>query len=100
MILWIISSILLVLQTQIRPFMFSTLLSSTIFVPFLIEQISTITILAIIGFTILVLMILGVIKFFKSKAKNGYLSKISFLQSEEDNRVYKNFTEGHLYDSF
>jgi len=80
--------------------MFSTLLSSTIFTLFLIEQISIITILIIIGFIFLVLMLFRVIKIFKLKSKKGYLSKISFLQSDEDNKVYKNFTEGHLYDSF
>ena len=80
--------------------MLYTNLPSTIHTPFLIEQISIVTILAIAGFIFLVLMLFGVIKFFKFKAKNGYLSKITHLQSEEDNKAYKNFTEGHLYDSF
>ncbi len=80
--------------------MLYTILPSTIQIPFLIEQISIVTILAIVGFTFLVLMLFGVIKFFKFKAKNGYLSKLNNLQSEEDNKTYKNFIEGHLYDSF
>ena len=66
----------------------------------LIEQINIFTILTITGFVFLVLLLLGVRKYFKLKAEHKRLSKTSNLQSENDNRVYKNFTEGHLYDSF
>ncbi|RLD29158.1 MAG: hypothetical protein DRI75_04380 [Bacteroidetes bacterium] len=79
--------------------MLYTILPSTIRTHLLIEQVNLVTILAIAGVIFLVLMLFGVRKFFKFKAKNGYLSKITHLQSEEDNKVYKNFTDGHLYDS-
>ena len=77
--------------------MFYTNLLSTIRSPFLIEQINIVTILAITGFIFLVLLVLGVRKSFKLKAENELLSKPTNLQSEEDNKVYKDFTEGHLY---
>lgn len=77
--------------------MLYTTLSSTIRSPFLIEQINIVTILAITGFIFLVLLVLGVRKSFKLKAENDRLSKPKNLQSEEDNKDYKDFTEGHLY---
>ena len=67
---------------------------------FLIEQISIVTILAITGFFFLILLFLGVRKSFKLKAENERLSKPANLQLEDDNKVYKDFREGHLYDSY
>ena len=77
--------------------MLYTILPSTIRLLPLIEQTSIITILAITGFIFLVLLLLGVRKSFKLKSENDRLSKSSNLQSVDDNKVYKDFTEGHLY---
>jgi|GEM_PF-616912 len=80
--------------------MLYTTLSSTILSLPIIEQTSIVTILTITGFIFLVLLLLGVRKSFKLKAENEHLSKPSNLQSDDDNKVYKDFTEGHLYDSY
>ena len=77
--------------------MLYTILPSTIRSLPLIEQTSIITILIITGFIFLVLLLLGVRKSFKLKSENDRLSKSSNLQSVDDNKVYKDFTEGHLY---
>jgi hypothetical protein len=65
----------------------------------LIEQSSIVTILIITVSFFLILLILGIRKSFKLKAENEKLSKKRSLQSEEDNKEYKDFTEGHLYDN-
>ncbi len=65
----------------------------------LIEQSSIVTILIITVSFFLILLILGIRKSFKLKAENEKLSKKKSLQSEEDNKEYKDFTEGHLYDN-
>ncbi len=80
--------------------MFYTLLQTTIRTFSLIEQINIVAILIITGFIFLVLLLLGVRKSFKLKAENERLSKSTNLQSKEDNKVYKDFTEGHLYDNY
>lgn len=67
---------------------------------FLVEQVSILTILSVASILFIILLLIGIRIFFKLKAKNGYLSKLNNLQSEEDNKTYKNFIEGHLYDSF
>ena len=65
----------------------------------LIEQLGIITMLTItVGF-FLVLLILGVRKSYKLKAENERLSKKKTLQSDEEDKAYKDFTEGHLYDN-
>ena len=74
-------------------------LPSKINTPFLIEQASIVTILIITVSFFLILLILGIRKSFKLKAENEQLSKKRSLQSEEDNKEYKDFTEGHLYDN-
>ena len=74
----------------------SVLYPSTIF---LLEQIDIVTILAVTIIFFLILLILGIIKSFKLKAENERLSKTQ-LSSEDDNKVYKDFREGHLYDSY
>lgn len=66
----------------------------------LIEQINIVTTLIIVGAIFFVLLIVGVIKSFKLKAENDRLSEQSSLQSDEDNKVYRDFTDGHLYDSY
>ena len=65
---------------------------------FLIEQINIVTILVITLSVFAVLLILGVRKSYKLKAENEKLSKKSSTNSKEDNKTYKDFTEGHLYD--
>ena len=68
--------------------------------PSLIEQINIVKILIITVVFFLVLLIIGIIKSFKLKAENERLSKKSNLSSEDDNKVYKDFREGHLYDNY
>ena len=87
-------------KPQIIAFMLYNLIPTTIRNHFLIEQISIVTGLAITVFFFLILLILGVRKSFKLKAENERLSKPTNLQSEVDNKVYKDFREGHLYDSY
>jgi hypothetical protein len=65
----------------------------------LIEQSSIVTILIITVTFFLILLILGVRKSYKLKAENERLSQKKSLQSDEDNKAYKDFTEGHLYDN-
>lgn len=66
---------------------------------FLIEQINIVTMLIITVCIFLILLVLGVRKSYKLKAENERLSKKSSTGSNEDNKVYKDFTEGHLYDN-
>lgn len=66
---------------------------------FLVEQNSIVTILIITVTFFLILLVLGIRKSFKLKAENERLSKKRPLQSEEEDKVYKDFTEGHLYDN-
>ncbi|MFK2820159.1 hypothetical protein U0L90_08530 [Flavobacteriaceae sp. LMIT009] len=67
---------------------------------FLIEQISIVTMLTITVAFFLILLILGVRKSYKLKAENDRLSKRSNTSSsEDDNKVYRDFREGHLYDN-
>jgi hypothetical protein len=65
----------------------------------LIEQSSIVTILIITVSFFLILLILGIRKSFKLKAENEKLSKKRSIQSDQDNKEYKDFTEGHLYDN-
>lgn len=65
----------------------------------LIEQIDIVTILVVTIVFFLVLLILGIMKSIKLKAENDRLSKPKSLSSSEDNKVYKDFREGHLYDN-
>ncbi|MBT8254854.1 MAG: hypothetical protein HKN00_09180 [Flavobacteriaceae bacterium] len=66
---------------------------------FLIQQIDIITILTITLAVFLVLLILGILKSAKLKAENEKLSKPKS-SSDEDNKIYRDFREGHLYDNF
>lgn len=53
--------------------------------------------LAITVFVFLVLLIFGLINTYKLKAENDRLAQINPLESEEEDKSYKDFTEGHLY---
>ncbi|NNK87603.1 MAG: hypothetical protein HKO90_04915 [Flavobacteriaceae bacterium] len=65
----------------------------------LLQQIDVVTILTVTLVFFLVLLILGIMKSIKLKAENEKLSKPR-LSSDEDNKVYRDFREGHLYDNF
>ena len=65
----------------------------------LLKQIDIITILTVTIAFFLVLLILGIMKSIRLKAENEKLSKPR-LSSDEDNKVYRDFREGHLYDNF
>ena len=68
----------------------------------LLEQISIVTFLLVTVVFFLILLILGVLKSFKLKAENERLSKTNSPTptTEGDNKVYKDFREGHLYDDY
>ena len=66
----------------------------------LIEQINVVTILTVTVVFFLVLLILGIIKSQKLKSENERLSNPKNLSTEEDNKVYRDFREGHLYDNY
>ena len=65
---------------------------------FLIEQIDIVTMLSVTVVIFLVLLILGIRKTYKLKAENDRLNKINPLQSDDDNKSYKDFRDGHLYE--
>ena len=77
----------------------TTTYSYPLFIP-LIEQINVVTILTVTVVFFLVLLILGIIKSQKLKAENDRLSHPKELSTEEDNKVYRDFREGHLYDNY
>ncbi|NND52455.1 MAG: hypothetical protein HKN54_08610 [Flavobacteriaceae bacterium] len=66
----------------------------------LIEQINVITILLVTVIFFLILLILGIMKSFKLKAENERLSESKRMSTEEKNKVYRDFREGHLYDNY
>ncbi|GAL67329.1 hypothetical protein [Jejuia pallidilutea] len=57
------------------------------------------TILSIVVVFFLVLLILGVRKSYILKRENDQLAKSGSLQSDDDNKAYKDFRDGHLYDN-
>ena len=63
----------------------------------LVEQINIVWILGLCTFFFLILLILGIRKSFKLKAENEKLLKASDDLIKEDNKEYKDFTEGHMY---
>ena len=65
----------------------------------LIDQTDIVTVLIIVVAFFLVLLVIGLRKTYKLKAENERLNNINPLQSNEDNKAYKDFTEGHLYDN-
>ena len=66
---------------------------------YLLQQIDVITILIITIAFFTVLLILGVMKWIKLKAESEKLTRTG-LSSDEDNKVYRDFREGHLYDNY
>ena len=66
---------------------------------FLLQQIDLIYVLIITIAFFTVMLVLGVIKWIKLKADSEKLSQTGF-SSEEDNKVYRDFREGHLYDNY
>ena len=66
---------------------------------FLLQQIDLVYVLIITIAFFTVMLVLGVIKWIKLKAESEKLSKTGF-SSEEDNKVYRDFREGHLYDNY
>lgn len=79
--------------------LFVTLTKQLSIIP-LIEQISIVTMLIVTVVFFLVLLILGIIKSYKLKAENDRLSRSTTMTTEEDKKVYSDFREGHLYDSY
>ena len=65
---------------------------------FLVEQIDIVTVLSVTVAVFLVLLILGIRKTYKLKAENDRLNKINPLQSDDENKSYKDFRDGHLYE--
>ncbi|GAA3581441.1 hypothetical protein [Snuella lapsa] len=65
----------------------------------LVTQKEIVTILSIVVVFFLILLILGVRKSYKLKKENERLNNISNLQSDDDNKTYRDFTEGHMYDN-
>ncbi len=68
-------------------------------IPILISQGQIVTILSIVVVFFLILLILGVRKSYILKKENDKLSNSSTLETDEDNKTYKDFREGHLYDN-
>lgn len=66
----------------------------------LIEQINIVTILTITIAFFIILLVLGIMKSRKLKAENDRLSKPKSMSTSEDNKVYRDFREGHLYDNY
>lgn len=65
----------------------------------MIEQLSIVKMLAITVIFFLVLLILGIRKSYKLKKENERLNEMSTSFQDEENKPYKDFTEGHLYDN-
>ncbi|AXT19893.1 hypothetical protein D7030_01880 [Flavobacteriaceae bacterium AU392] len=65
----------------------------------LTAQSNIVTVLIITVSFFLILLIAGIRKSYKLKSENERLSRKTTLNSEEDNKIYKDFTEGHLYDN-
>ncbi|MBT8265184.1 MAG: hypothetical protein KJO41_07595 [Bacteroidia bacterium] len=66
----------------------------------LIEQISIVTILIVTVAFFFVLLILGILQSKKLRAENERLSKPKGMSIHEQNKVYRDFREGHLYDNY
>jgi len=48
----------------------------------------------------LILLVLGIMKSRKLKSENDRLSKPRTTSTSDDNKVYQDFREGHLYDNY
>jgi hypothetical protein len=65
----------------------------------LIDQESIVKALSVSVVFFLILLILGLRKSYKLRQESEQLSKTSSLDSDEENKSYKDFTEGHMYDN-
>ncbi|WP_417866228.1 hypothetical protein [Xanthomarina gelatinilytica] len=65
----------------------------------LIEQSSIVTALSISVIFFLVLLILGLRKSYLLKKESEKLSQSFSSDTDEETKVYKDFTESHLYDN-
>lgn len=65
----------------------------------LIEQSSIVTALAISVIFFLVLLILGLRKSYLLRKESEKLSQSFSSDTDEETKVYKDFTESHLYDN-
>ncbi|MBP1841069.1 hypothetical protein [Formosa algae] len=65
----------------------------------LIQEEEIIIGLLITIFIFLVLLILGMRKTYKLNAENERLANLDYLESDEKEQKYKDFTEGHLYNN-
>lgn len=68
-------------------------------IPLLISQSQIVTILSVVVVFFLILLILGVRKSYILKKENDKLAESGSLQSDDDNKTYKDFRDGHLYDN-
>lgn len=67
-------------------------------IPILISQSQIVTVLSVVVVFFLVLLILGVRKSYILKKENDQLAESGSLQSDDDNKTYEDFRDGHLYD--
>ncbi|PWK19753.1 hypothetical protein LX78_01103 [Xanthomarina spongicola] len=65
----------------------------------LIEQSSIVTALSISVIFFLVLLILGLRKSYILRKESDKLSETFTIDTEDEKKVYKDFTEGHMYDN-
>jgi hypothetical protein len=65
----------------------------------LIDQSAIVTGLSVVVVFFTILLLLGVRKSYKLRKENEKLNKIGTLDSDEENKAYKDFTEGHMYDN-
>lgn len=79
--------------------MLSILISSSLHPIPLVEQGNVVTMLIVTVVFFLILLILGIRRSYKLKAENERLSEKRSIESDEENKVYRDFTEGHLYDN-
>ena len=63
----------------------------------LVEQLQIVTVLSVVVVFFSILLILGVRKSYKLKKENERLNRLNSSQSDEENKVYKDFTDGHMY---
>jgi hypothetical protein len=68
-------------------------------VPILISQSQIVTILSIVVVFFLILLILGIRKSYILKKENDQLANTGILDSDDDNKTYRDFRDGHLYDN-
>lgn len=63
----------------------------------LIEQTQIVTVLIIVVVFFSILLILGVRKSYLLKKENDKLDEIGKLHAQDEEKVYKDFTDGHMY---